>query len=212
VSGWLDWGTGADNTNTQNLTELPFAVLAPYFAKQKNVYKCVADIYTSRDQKARGWRERVRSVSGNIYVGKGNGWSSGLGYDAGGPNNLSVYRGAEKASALQIPGPALTWVYMDEHPDSINDAGAFPPNTGTNIPDAPATYHNGAAGFAMADGHSEVHKWRGPTMTRPRNVNRGLKGVNFLAENNFATVSGDPDLRWFALASPRLNVALPAGW
>jgi prepilin-type processing-associated H-X9-DG protein len=24
----------------------------------------------------------------------------------------------------------------------------------------PASYHNGAAGFAFADGHSEIHKWK----------------------------------------------------
>jgi prepilin-type processing-associated H-X9-DG protein len=91
---------------------------------------------------------------------------------------------------------------MDEHPDSINDAGAFAPNTSSNIPDAPATYHNGAAGFAMADGHSEIHKWKGPTMNKPRSAG-GLKGVNFVMQNNFATVSTDPDLRWYSYATPR---------
>src|SRR2546430_3003192 len=25
--------------------------------------------------------------------------------------------------------------------------------------DMPAAYHNGACGFAMGDGHSEIHKW-----------------------------------------------------
>ena len=73
-------------------------------------------------------------------------------------------------SDLTIPGPANTWVYDDEHPDSINDAGAFPPNTASNIPDVPAAYHNGAAGFAFADGHSEIHKWKGPAMKGPRSA------------------------------------------
>ena len=118
---------------------------------------------------------------------------------------MTVYRGAKKASELAIPGPSQTWVYMDEHPDSINDAGAFPPNSANNIPDAPATYHNGAAGFAMADGHSEIHKWRGPTMNKPRSA-RGLRGVNFVAENNFGTTVGDPDLRWYSYVSPRWTV------
>jgi len=44
---------------------------------------------------------------------------------------------------------AQTWVYMDEHPDSINDAGAFPPDAATNIPDAPGTYHNGAPALPL---------------------------------------------------------------
>jgi prepilin-type N-terminal cleavage/methylation domain-containing protein/prepilin-type processing-associated H-X9-DG protein len=204
VTGWLDWGTSPDNTNLVYLADPRYAVLAGYFGSSKNIYKCPADTYASPAQRARGWGSRARSVSGNIYIGKGNGWASGPGYSAGGPNNLTIYKGAAKAAQLTIPGAAQTWVYMDEHPDSINDAGAFPPNSATNIPDAPGTYHNGAAGFAFADGHSEIHKWRGPTMNRPRSQH-GLLGVNFNAENNFSTVRGDPDLYWYSFVSPRVS-------
>jgi prepilin-type N-terminal cleavage/methylation domain-containing protein/prepilin-type processing-associated H-X9-DG protein len=205
VSGWLDWSTGTDNTNIIYLLDSRYAVLATYFGKAKNVYKCPADIYVSPLQRQLGWSSRCRSVSGNIYIGEGNGWAKGVWGDPSGPNNLTIYRGAKKSTDLLIPGPSQTWVYMDEHPDSINDAGAFAPNTPSNIPDAPATYHNGAAGFAMADGHSEIHKWRGPVMTRPRSAG-GLRGVNFVAENNFPKsnpVVGDPDLRWYSYVSPR---------
>jgi prepilin-type N-terminal cleavage/methylation domain-containing protein/prepilin-type processing-associated H-X9-DG protein len=202
VSGWLDWSTSAENTNTIFLLDPRYAVLASYFANNKNLYKCPADNFASGAQRGRGWSTRVRSVSGNIYVGKGNGWHTGPGYSAGGPNNLSIYRGATKMSDLLIPGPAQTWVYMDEHPDSINDAGAFAPNTANNIPDAPATYHNGAAGFSMADGHAEIHKWRGSTMTKPRR-SAGLDGVNYAAQNNFATAARDPDVYWYSFVSPR---------
>jgi prepilin-type N-terminal cleavage/methylation domain-containing protein/prepilin-type processing-associated H-X9-DG protein len=202
VSGWLDWGTGSDNTNTLMLTEPQYAILATYFAKAKNVYKCAADIYVSPSQRGMGWNTRSRSVSGNIYVGKGNGWTSGPGYSAGGPNNLTIYRGAAKASDLVIPGAAQTWVYMDEHPDSINDAGAFAPNNRNNIPDAPATYHNGAAGFSFADGHSEIHRWRGATMNKARKSG-GLNGVGYVAANNFACGANDPDVRWYSFVSPR---------
>ena len=107
VTGWLDWSAGTDNTNIQFLVEPRYAVLAQYFANQKNIYKCPADIYTSSAQRARGFRERVRSVSGDIYVGKGNGWATDnrLGISPGGPNNLGIYKGATKASDLTIPGP-----------------------------------------------------------------------------------------------------------
>jgi len=208
VTGWLDWSTSSDNTNLLFLTTPRYAVLASYFGNAKNLYKCPADNYASGPQRGRGWPSRVRSVSSNIYVGKGNGWASGPWGGAGGPNNLSQvngYRGAAKASDLVIPGPAQTWVYTDEHPDSINDAGCFPPDSATNIPDAPATYHGGAAGFGMADGHGEIHKWRGPMMTRSRN-NNGCDGVAFVPKNNFVTVRGDPDLRWYAYVSPRNTV------
>lgn len=91
---------------------------------------------------------------------------------------------------------------MDEHPDSLNDAGAFAPNSANNIPDAPATYHNMAAGFAMADGHSEIHKWRGGTMTKSRKAN-GLNGVGYTQSNNFGTGANDPDVRWYSYVTPR---------
>ena len=201
VTGWLDWGTSSDNTNTIFLLDPRYAVLANYFSGAKNIYKCPSDKYVSAAQRAKGWTQRVRSVSSDIYVGEGNGWSS-LGGGPSGPNNLTIYRGAAKASDLTIPGPSETWVYVDEHPDSINDAGCFPPNSANNIPDAPATYHNGACGFAMADGHSEIHKWIGTTMKKAR-TSGGLNGVNFSAQNNFPCPTGDPDVHWYSYHSPR---------
>jgi len=72
VTGWLDWTTSSDNTNTIFLLDPRYAVLATYFANAKNIYKCPADKFVSPAQRARGWTERVRSVSGNIYVGEGN--------------------------------------------------------------------------------------------------------------------------------------------
>jgi prepilin-type N-terminal cleavage/methylation domain-containing protein len=133
VTGWLDWSTRQDNTNIQYLIDPQYAVLANYFGSSKNIYKCPADKFVSSQQRAARFTERVRSVSANIYVGEGNGWSS-LGGGPSGPNNLTIYRGAAKASALIIPGPAQTWVYVDEHPDSINDAGNFPPSRGCEPP------------------------------------------------------------------------------
>ena len=112
VTGWLTWDTSQDNINTTYLLDSRYAALAAYFGNAKNVYKCPADIYASPVQLRLGWSSRCRSVSGNIYIGEGNGWTSGSGppaYSAGGPNNLAIYRGAKKVSDLQIPGPAQTW-------------------------------------------------------------------------------------------------------
>jgi len=204
VTGWLEWGTTTDNTNVNYLIQPRYAVLAQYFANTKNLYKCPADRYVSRLQKAKGWAERVRSVSGNIYVGEGNGWLNdprpgGWG-NAGGPNNLTIYKGARRSSDLIIPGPSQTWVYVDEHADSINDAGCFPPSAATSVPDAPATYHNGACGFSFADGHSEIHKWVGPAMKRKRPS--GLSGVNYV-NSGWTFGANDPDVRWYSYVSPR---------
>ena len=201
VCGWIDWGTSSDITNTVYLTDPRYAVLAQYFSAAKNLYKCPADKYLSMAQRKKGWTERVRSVSSDIYVGEGNGWST-LGGGPSGPNNLTIYKGATRASDLLIPGPSQSWVYVDEHPDSMNDAGCFPPDSATNIPDAPGTYHNGACGFAFADGHSEIHKWVGQTMKKPRGQG-GLYGVAYTQVNNFSCTRGDPDVRWYSYNSPR---------
>ena len=39
--------------------------------------------------------------------------------------------------------------------------------TAGNWADLPASYHNGAAGFSFADGHSEIHKWLYPSTKLP---------------------------------------------
>jgi prepilin-type processing-associated H-X9-DG protein len=207
ATGWLDWTTSTDNTNLNYLLNPTYASLAAYFGRDKTVYKCPADVYISTVQQAMGWTTRVRSVSANVYVGRGNAWTT-LGGGPSGPSNLSTvngYKGAAKSSDLNIPGPAGTWVYMDEHPDSINDPCAFAPVSASDMPDAPATFHNGAAGFAFADGHSEIHRWRGSTMNAP-----WLLSVNFNAMNNFGCKVGDPDLYWFAYHTPRWTTRTPA--
>jgi prepilin-type processing-associated H-X9-DG protein len=40
--------------------------------------------------------------------------------------------------------------------------------------DYPASYHNNAAGFAFADGHSEIHKWFDPRTMPKLNKNQSL--------------------------------------
>jgi prepilin-type processing-associated H-X9-DG protein len=52
----------------------------------------------------------------------------------------------------------MTWVIMDENPDTINDALLSIAMT-QYIVDFPAKTHNGGAGIVFADGHAEMHKW-----------------------------------------------------
>jgi prepilin-type processing-associated H-X9-DG protein len=68
--------------------------------------------------------------------------------------------------------PVKTWVFIDEHPDSINDAAcavemALPNATSARIIDYPASFHNGASGLSFADGHAEIHRWRGSKIKPP---------------------------------------------
>jgi prepilin-type N-terminal cleavage/methylation domain-containing protein/prepilin-type processing-associated H-X9-DG protein len=189
VTGWLDWTLSSDNTNLAYLLDPRYAVLASYFGKAKNLYKCPADKYLAIAQKARGWNERVRSMSGDIFVGEGNAETGPMG---------SIYAHPIRESDLVIPGPSQTWVYVDEHPDSINDAGCFAPNSDVNIVDIPANYHNGACGFAFADGHSEIHRWVGAVIKRLKvNARDGAYQLNLTAPRR------DPDLYWYSYRTPR---------
>jgi len=101
----------------------------------------------------------------------------------------------KNTSDLTNPGPTETWMYVDEHPDSINDAGCFSPYKWQWI-DLPASYHNGACGFAFADGHSEIKKWA----TGADGAQRPVKMADF---SGFTRPAGDPDIAWMRLRTPR---------
>ena len=198
VSGWLNWGNSTDNTNTLLLTDDRYAKLGPYLAKSTRVFKCPADNYLSSQQRSLGWSGRCRSMSSNIYVGAGNAEE--------GPTD-AIYKHIRKFSEFLYPSPAEVWVFMDEHPDSINDAGNFAPHQ-TAFVDVPATYHNGACGVAFADGHAEIHKWRG-CMTRGRAVQVSYTDIT---STSVTAAAGDIDIRWEAYRTPRYLPQLPAGW
>ena len=152
AAGWLDWTASADNITTAFLIDERWAKLAPYTKKNAAIYKCPAD----NRKGLQNTGQRVRSISMNAAMGDGNkanfgGWSPTMFY-------------AKKMSDLIKPSPSMAWVFVDEHPDSINDACFFvnPWLTGASDRwlDLPASYHNGACGFAFADGHSEIKKWQ----------------------------------------------------
>ncbi len=147
------------------------SILWPYCGNSIGIWHCPADkslAINNLGQKV----PRVRSVSMNNWVGgNGNTPPDYRGYwgNATMPHWL-VYR---KLSQFVNPGPALTYVTLDEREDSINDAyfvtemDGFPDPSTTKIVDYPASYHNRAAGFAFADGHSEIHRWVDPRTTPP---------------------------------------------
>ncbi|MBI4661214.1 MAG: type II secretion system protein, partial [Verrucomicrobia bacterium] len=116
VMGWLTWDLSPHNTNTLFLTDPDYAVLANYSARSAKLYKCPADNFVHPMQRQRGFKERVRSISMNGAVGFGNKVATdGL---------LQCERIFVKTSDVINPAPANLWVFVDEHPDSIND-GAF---------------------------------------------------------------------------------------
>jgi prepilin-type N-terminal cleavage/methylation domain-containing protein len=148
------------------------SLLWPYCGKSVGVWHCPAD--TSYGINPQGQRvARPRSMSMSNWVG-GNGDNPGNGYRGywGLTANYEVFR---TLSNMLQPGPAKTFVLLDERQDSIND-GYFvvqmdgytgAPNSAEEIVDFPASYHNRACGFAFGDGHSEIHKWQDNKVINP---------------------------------------------
>jgi len=127
------------------------------------IYKCPADHFVSPKQAAAGISARPRSYSMNGFFGV---YSPDVPYPVGN-NNYPTYR--QFLKTVSIPTPSGFFVSCDEHPDSIND-GFLQANPHTDIvpskwDDLPATYHDGGCGFAFADGHSEIHKFRSHVCT-----------------------------------------------
>ncbi len=164
-TGVLDWAAGYGGLPGQtvppniNSNYLNLAALGPYTAKNTGIYKCPADRVPSEVG------PRVRSYSMNVFVGFAT--EPGQGIPSWFQPTYNVYRTYVKESDLTAPGPSMTWMFVDEHPDSIND-GMLSLNmdlTAANWPkattwqDMPASYHNNACGFGFADGHGEIKKW-----------------------------------------------------
>ena len=65
-----------------------------------------------------------------------------------------------KDTDLNNPGPAMTFVFIEESEYSIND-GFFvsDPAQGNYWTDLPASRHGGAGGLSFADGHTEMKRW-----------------------------------------------------
>jgi len=148
------------------------SVLWPYCGNSLGIWRCPADtamVQNNLNQKV----PRVRSVSMSNWVG-------GNGDDTNPQNGYRGYWGLagkwlvyRKLSQMLRPGPAMTYVILDERQDSINDAyfvvemDGYPNLASTRLVDFPASYHNKAAGFAFADGHSEIHRWKDDRTTPP---------------------------------------------
>jgi len=166
VNNVMTWDLSPDNTNLATITE---ASLGQYMAGVVGSYHCPSDQSLSPVQLAAGWIERIRSYSMNALVG-----NPGAFLANGGNINDPGYRQFLKMD--QIPSPTEIFVFLDEHPDSIDD-GYFvnkDSNTGggyygmsaivsSEWLDLPASYHNRSAAFSFADGHASLHRWQKAT-------------------------------------------------
>jgi len=159
IQGDLDFN-GGNASNWDIEKDVKKSPLWPYCGNSSGIWKCPAD--KSRVKPSSGPYKgqsmpRVRSISMNA-------WFDGDDAPAFGPAGFRVYK---KMSDVTDPGPSLTWLFIDEREDSINDGefvvGMFgypdQPNQWM-IVDFPASYHNRAGDLSFVDGHSEIRKWR----------------------------------------------------
>jgi prepilin-type N-terminal cleavage/methylation domain-containing protein/prepilin-type processing-associated H-X9-DG protein len=159
VNNVMTWNTDSDNTNPATITD---ASLGPYISGAINIFHCPSDRVLSTAQIAAGWSARIRSYSMNAMMGDA-GILSSNGVNANNPDYKQFFK------LTQIPQPSEIFVFLDEHPDSIDD-GYFV-NRAYNFQwlDLPASYHNQSAAFSFADGHSELHHWQ-LSQTSPASV------------------------------------------
>ena len=94
------------------------------------------------------------------------------------------YRQYIKQSDVARPG--MTWVTLDEHPDSNNDGFFINSVDSGSWGDLPGSLHNGACGFSFADGHAEVHKWLSRTSKYPVRYVFGTVGFDAAGFRDFA--------------------------
>jgi prepilin-type N-terminal cleavage/methylation domain-containing protein/prepilin-type processing-associated H-X9-DG protein len=145
------------------------SALVSYLSGNLAIFRCPSDRSIGIDwQNRQVPRPRSYSLSSVIVwnPSKRQDWSTG---------NWRVFL---KTSDFNVPGPASTFLFIDERPDSI-DNGLF-----ELVPDGypgnpaqwswgnwPANYHNNAASLSFADGHTESHRWRDARTTPPYSAN-----------------------------------------
>jgi prepilin-type processing-associated H-X9-DG protein len=139
VNNIQDLGNSVENTNAAYVWS---GKLAAYVNNNLGVYKCPSDQCLAQNG------PRLRSVSMNSLVGD----------PLINPNRFNP-TWVQFLKAAQFPQPSNFYVFIEEHPDTIND-GYFM-NTWDTIKwgNLPASYHNGSANMSWADGHQERHRW-----------------------------------------------------
>lgn len=214
LRGWLDFnGANPDNWNKDTLMNPGRAALSAY-TKDAGIYQCPSD-WSTVNKPGEGRVRRVRSLALSQAVGTwtdGKSPTQGVWLDSAGvpPDNPGGrWRVYARESDVTRPGAAQTWVFLDEHPASIND-GAF----GLRMPDStaatsdrgwvdyPAGFHNNSGSLAFMDGHAELHKWT-------EGVSRGPGGLSSKVTSRSALHPGNipnhQDLLWLAKRTSALK-------
>ncbi len=157
----LNWDfSGPTSTDNTNAAKMLATGLGPYTATSAGIYRCPSDYVLHPLQQAVGWQFRVRSYSMNAMMGDAGPFTR-WGYNLNNPDYIQFF----KFSAIQ--SPSELFVFVDEHPDTIGDGYFVNKEERNEWSRLPGSYHDRAACFSFADGHSEVHRWRYPRTCPP---------------------------------------------
>jgi prepilin-type N-terminal cleavage/methylation domain-containing protein/prepilin-type processing-associated H-X9-DG protein len=174
ISGSEDYNGNAGDTDTTDLTDGRKAQIGPYVSKQAGVFKCPAD---KSCEFGLSGRPRVRSIVMNQAIGynldgSGHATTNGCGgwlpsdiANYGHDSSTVLYKVFFKEADLARPSPGKLFVFIDENPDSINDASYAvqePYGSTTIWVDMPSKLHGNSVGLSFMDGHAELHGWRNP--------------------------------------------------
>jgi len=160
VPGVLNFdGNNPENRDKDLLLNPKRGAMLGKYLQTPEVFKCPGDksFVTFKGKPV----PRVRSISMSQSYGK----NPKQGGAAGKWLPFTLFYTYLKESDMNIPGPSNLFVFLDEHPNSINDSGFAVECHGgekARFIDYPASFHNGAGGFAFGDGHAEIKKWIDP--------------------------------------------------
>jgi len=159
VNNIEDWATSVENTNPAYVLS---GKLAPYVNNNLGVYKCPSDRAVAQNG------PRLRSISMNSLVGD----------PLITPNRFNP-------TWVQFLGPANFYVFVEEHPDTINDGYFMNRWDVIQWGNLPASYHNSAANMSWGDGHVERHRWIPNTVRPPVQGGVGSSGFAPSPQNDY---------------------------
>jgi hypothetical protein len=192
VNNVMTWDASASAMDRSN-TNQQWAVrggIGPYVDGGARTYRCPADTYLSGPQLKAGWTGRVRSRSMSAFLGP-----YGITYRDVSSRGLNTFNTAYRQflRLSDLSQPDHTSVFLDEHPDSINEGYFLNQDTATVWGDLPAGLHDGAGGFVFADGHAEIHRWEGAATQMP---------VIFSYRQIAMDAAAKADFAWYRAHSP----------
>ena len=165
-------------------------LLYPYLSTL-SVYHCPSDQNRIPRNVASAFQKTaLRTYSMNSWVQS----MDGPGYNTAAFNGISGYIVYTKLANMSRPGPARTWVFMEESPIGIDDAYfALDPGTTATWFNVPAVLHGNTSVLTFADGHSDAHRWTDGNMIHGVGANH--------AGNNISADPNSQDLAWLISAT-----------